>query len=111
MPTVTVHPEGASVSLRDGETILEGLFRSGYAYRVGCRRGGCGICIVDLVAGQVEYNRPVAEKVLSEADKTAGSCLSCRAVPVTDVTISLRDECLRIVNPMLASLAAPKKTT
>lgn len=108
MPTVTVQPEGASVVLRDDETILDGLFRCGYAYRIGCRRGGCGVCMVDLVAGEVRYNRPVAEKVLSEADKAAGSCLTCRAVPVTAVTIALRAESLRMVNPMLARLSAPK---
>lgn len=108
MPTVTVKPEGAAVSLRDGETILDGLFRSGYAYRIGCRRGGCGVCMVDLVEGEVEYNRTVAEKVLSETDKATGACLSCRAVPVTDITITLREESLRIVNPMLARLSAPK---
>lgn len=110
MPRLTVVPEGVSVDLQDGETILEGLYRNGYAYRVGCRRGGCAICIVDLHAGEVDYNRPVAEKVLSEEDKQAGACLSCRAVALTDVTISLREENLRRVNPLMALYAAAKPT-
>ena len=96
------------MELRDDETILDGLFRHGYAYRVGCRRGGCAICMVDLISGQVDYNRPVADKVLSQEDKAAGSCLSCRAVPRTDVTITLREENLRTVNPLMALYAASK---
>lgn len=108
MPALTVVPDGVVVDLGDRETILEGLFRCGYAYRIGCRRGGCAICIVDLVEGEVEYNRTVAEKVLSEADKQNGACLSCRAVAVTDITISLRDETLRTVNPLMALYAATK---
>jgi ferredoxin len=51
---VTVDPDGVEVALLDGETILAGLYRSGYAYRTGCRRGGCGICKVDLVSGDVD---------------------------------------------------------
>lgn len=109
MPRVTVQPEAVSVELREGETILDGLFRNGFAYRVGCRRGGCAICMVDLVGGEVDYSRPIAEKVLSEADKAAGSCLSCRAVPRTDVTITLREENLRTVNPLMALYASAKK--
>ena len=110
MPRLTVQPEGIAVDVRTDETILDALFRSGYAYRVGCRRGGCAICMVDLVDGEVAYNRPVADKVLSEDDKAAGACLSCRAVPVTDVTITLREENLRTVNPLMALYAASKPT-
>jgi CDP-4-dehydro-6-deoxyglucose reductase len=110
MPRLTVTPEGVTVDLHDDETILDGLFRNGYAYRVGCRRGGCAICMVDLIEGEVEYNRPVAEKVLTEEQKAAGNCLSCRAVALTDVTISLREENLRRVNPLMALFQASKPT-
>lgn len=105
MPTLTVAPDGVTVDLRDDETILAGLFRHGYAYRVGCRRGGCAICMVDLIDGDVAYTRPIAHTVLSDDDKRDGSCLSCRAVAVTDITITLREENLRCVNPLLARYA------
>lgn len=108
MPTLKVEPEGVCVELLDGETILEGLYRNGYAYRVGCRRGGCAICIVDLVDGDVEYNRAIAEKVLSDDDKAEGACLSCRAVATTDVTIALREDSLRRVNPLMAMFGSAK---
>jgi len=55
MTWVAVAGADVSVELRSREPILTGLFRSGYAYRVGCKRGGCGICKVDLVEGEVDY--------------------------------------------------------
>ena len=50
----------------DGEAILAALYRNGYAYKVGCRRGGCGVCKVDLVEGEVSYPITVADTVLSD---------------------------------------------
>jgi ferredoxin len=105
MPTVTVLPDGVSVPLAAGESVLEGLYRAGYAYRTGCRRGGCGVCKVTLVRGDVEYHRTIAGTVLTADERTSGVCLSCRAVPAGDLTIALRDDdTLRCTNPLLALL-------
>jgi CDP-4-dehydro-6-deoxyglucose reductase len=105
MPRVTVTGTGVSVELREREPILAGLFRAGYAYRVGCKRGGCGACKVDLVDGEVEYPVTVSDTVLTSDERAAGGCLSCRAVPVTDSEIRLRnDDRLRCVAPFLAAL-------
>jgi ferredoxin len=107
MPRVTVTGTGVSVEVRERESILAALFRAGYAYKVGCKRGGCGICKVDLVDGDVEYPFTVSEQVLSPDDRVAGGCLSCRAVPVTDTEIRLRnDDRLRCVAPILAAVAS-----
>jgi CDP-4-dehydro-6-deoxyglucose reductase len=114
MPRLSVEPDGVTIDILEGETILEGLYRNGFAYRIGCRRGGCAICKIDLLAGEVSYNRTVADTVLTEEERTSGTCLSCRAVPETDVTIALRDENLRRVNPLMAlamKAAAPRAST
>lgn len=98
---VTVLPDGVSVEVRPTETILAALARAGYKYRIGCKRGGCGVCKVTLLAGEVTYERTVAESVLSEAEQATGVCLSCRAVPTTAVTIELQDDdVLRRVLPL-----------
>ena len=102
MHRLTVEPEGVTIDVNDDETILEGLYRNGYAYRIGCRRGGCAICKIDILKGEVMYNRIVADTVLTEDERATGTCLSCRAVPTTDVTITLREENLRRVNPLMA---------
>ena len=103
MPVVTVQPGGHQVVIGDGVTLLEGLFRAGYAYTVGCRRGGCGICKVDLSRGSVSYRKVIADTVLTPAERRGGTCPSCRAVPDGDVTIALRTGALRRTNPFLPS--------
>lgn len=106
-PSLTVRPDGVRVSLERGETILAGLYRRGFAYRTGCRRGGCGICKVDLLEGAVDYERAVASSVLTEEERESGICLSCRAVPTGDITIALRDDVLKCTMPLLAYLDRP----
>ncbi len=91
MADVTVLPDEVRISAADGETVLAALGRAGLKYRIGCRRGGCGICKLQLIGGEVRYERPVAESVLSDDEKVAGICLSCRAVPITNVIVELQE--------------------
>ena len=91
MPDVTIVPDGVTAAAADDETVLRALGRAGLRYRVGCRRGGCGICKVHIVFGEVSYERPIADSVLSEEERIAGICLSCRAVPTTNVVIELQE--------------------
>lgn len=107
MRTISVANADVTVSAKPGEPILAALARAGYSYRSGCRRGGCGFCKVEIVEGAVGYPVRVADTVLSPAERRDGVCLSCRAVPSTDVVIRLRDDDnLRCVAPLLAALNA-----
>jgi ferredoxin len=110
MPILTVDGADVEVVTRNGEAILAALSRHGYAHTFGCRRGGCGVCKVELVRGEVDYPALVSSEVLSDIDQRSGTCLSCRAVPVTDTVIRLlADDKLRCVAPFLA--AAARKST
>jgi CDP-4-dehydro-6-deoxyglucose reductase len=91
MPQVTILPDGVQVTAGDEETLLRALARAGLRYRVGCKRGGCGICKVQLSLGEVRYERPIAESVLSDDERVEGVCLSCRAVPLTNIVIELQE--------------------
>ena len=91
MPEVTILPDGLQVTAAEAETVLAALSRVGLKYRVGCKRGGCGVCKVQLVLGEVRYERPVAESVLSDDQRVEGICLSCRAVPITNIAIELQE--------------------
>ncbi|HRL21757.1 class I ribonucleotide reductase maintenance protein YfaE [Alcaligenes sp. SDU_A2] len=47
--------------LLDGETLLEGLERTGHQVEYQCRSGYCGSCRIPLVYGQVTYKeQPLA---------------------------------------------------
>lgn len=104
MTTIIVQPSGTEIHVDPGETVLAGLQKAGYAYTVGCRRGGCGICKIDVLSGRFSYNRPVADSVITEEERSDGTCLSCRACPEGDLTIQMRDASLRLVNPLLSQL-------
>jgi CDP-4-dehydro-6-deoxyglucose reductase len=104
MPIVTVDPTGEEIYLPDDQTVLGGLYAAGYAYTIGCRRGGCGVCKVDLLDGRVSYDHPVADEVLPTEEREAGICLTCRAVPDTDITVRFRTGSLRLVQPLLRSI-------
>ena len=108
MADVTILPDGVHVTAGDDETLLRALARAGLRYRVGCKRGGCGICKVQLALGEVRYERPVAESVLSDDERVEGICLSCRAVPLTNVVIELQegDRLRRILGFAFPSSAA-----
>jgi len=88
---VTILPDGVHVVAREDETLLRALARAGLRYRVGCKRGGCGICKVQLKLGEVRYERPIADSVLSDDERVEGICLSCRAVPITNIVIELQE--------------------
>lgn len=104
MPNVSIPALDEVIYLDPDETLLSGLYKAGYSYTVGCKRGGCGICKVDVLDGDFSYNRPIAETVISADERTDGTCLSCRAVPDSDVTIQMRDDEARLVNPFLRQI-------
>jgi ferredoxin len=108
VPEVTIRPDGDLVETRDDETLLAALGRAGLRYRIGCRRGGCGVCKVQLVLGEVRYERPIAGSVLSDDERVRGVCLSCRAVPITNVVIELQEgDKLRRILPYGFGAASP----
>ena len=120
MPEVTILPDGLQVTAGQAETVLAALSRAGLRYRVGCRRGGCGVCKVQLVLGEVRYERPVADSVLSDDQRVEGICLSCRAVPITNIAVELQegDRLRKVLGfaffpsaPILSGQSAPSPTT
>jgi CDP-4-dehydro-6-deoxyglucose reductase len=106
MHRVTVLPDEVCLPAHDGETILDAVMRDGFTYRYGCRRGGCTTCKVTLVSGEVRYDKRIAQKVLSDEERSEGVCLSCRAIPETDVVIRLQeDDRLKCLSPYGLALA------
>jgi ferredoxin len=91
MTRITVLPDDVHIDADEGETVLAALGRAGFRYRIGCRRGGCGVCKVHLSLGEVWYERPIDSHVLTDDERVEGVCLSCRAVPITNVVIELQE--------------------
>ncbi len=69
-------------------TILEALKTAGYTMFTGCKRGGCGVCRVKLLKGQVHMN-PYSRYALNDEQWDAGAVLACRAEPQGDISIQM----------------------
>jgi ferredoxin len=88
--TITLLPMGQVLPCGTGETVLGAILRSGALVFFGCMGGGCGVCKMRLISGQLEYGR-YSVAVLSEEDKGKGFFLSCQARPLSDLTIQLAE--------------------
>ena len=69
-------------TLRPGETLLDGLQRTGHAVEYQCREGYCGSCRV-RVQGEFTYVRtPLAFAM-------PGEVIACCAIPKTDIVLDI----------------------
>ena len=56
---------------------------------VGCVSGGCGVCKVRILEGEVKRLGPVSRAHVSVQDEAAGCTLACRVAPVTAVRLEV----------------------
>ncbi|MCF7528830.1 class I ribonucleotide reductase maintenance protein YfaE [Neisseria lisongii] len=56
MPLITTHDK--IFELQPGETLLEGLERTGHEVEYQCRSGYCGSCRLKILSGKVSYPDP-----------------------------------------------------
>lgn len=85
----------APFSCRPGETVLEAMERVSGVGRafigvkripVGCRRGGCGVCRVQVVAGTYGL-LPQSRDHVTIDEEGDGYALACRLTPDSDLTL------------------------
>ncbi len=83
-----LHPGGASVAVRPGETLLEAGLRADVALPFECRSGGCGRCRVRLLQGRVDDGGAEAA-ALTPQQRAAGDLLLCCACALSDIEVEL----------------------
>jgi ferredoxin len=92
--TVDVISTGERFQCGKDENILKAMERSRiglqmqHSIPVGCRGGGCGICRVKIVSGEVETKK-MSVKHVTEEQRQAGFALACRAFPRSALTLEL----------------------
>jgi NAD(P)H-flavin reductase/quinol-cytochrome oxidoreductase complex cytochrome b subunit len=84
----TFRPGNRSATVRSGETLLEAGLRQGIALPYDCRNGGCGVCKVTLLQGQIDHG-VYQKSVLADTERELGKALLCTAMPLSDVDIEL----------------------
>jgi CDP-4-dehydro-6-deoxyglucose reductase len=85
---VSTEPGGHRFSVAPGQTLLEAAIVQRIGLPYGCRDGKCGSCTAQLVAGRVSYPSGKTEALAGQPDD---ACLTCQAVPETDVTLRVAE--------------------
>jgi CDP-4-dehydro-6-deoxyglucose reductase, E3 len=81
-----LRPDNRIVAVREGETLLDAGLREGIALPFECRNGGCGECKATLASGTVNYGAYQSD-ALSEAERAAGTVLTCSCTPTSDIEL------------------------
>jgi 3-phenylpropionate/trans-cinnamate dioxygenase ferredoxin reductase subunit len=87
---VTLPQTGESYACATTESLLQGMVKLGRrGIPVGCVNGGCGVCKVRIVEGEVKALGPVSRAHVSVEEEAAGITLACRVGPVTAVSVQV----------------------
>jgi 3-phenylpropionate/trans-cinnamate dioxygenase ferredoxin reductase subunit len=93
------------------ESLLQGMLKLGRrGIPVGCVNGGCGVCKVRVLEGEVKRLGPVSRAHVSSEDEAAGCTLACRVAPVTAIRLEVAGKFERPFRKGFAVPAAPLST-
>jgi 3-phenylpropionate/trans-cinnamate dioxygenase ferredoxin reductase subunit len=79
---VTIAQTGERYSCSGQESLLAGMARLGRrGIPIGCLNGGCGVCKVRVLHGEVRKLGPVSRAHVTVDEEQAGYSLACRIAP------------------------------
>jgi ring-1,2-phenylacetyl-CoA epoxidase subunit PaaE len=82
--TVVLDGRSTTVTVAEGDTVLEGAQRSRPDLPFACKGGVCGTCRARVVEGEVTMRRNFA---LEAHEIAAGFVLTCQSTPVSETVI------------------------
>lgn len=85
--TVSIPSLGKVFLCRSDEYLFAAMRRAGF-FKGGCRGGGCGICKVRVISGEVSLGAMSREHVTRE-EEAEGYILACRAGLESDVVLEI----------------------
>lgn len=87
---VTITQTGERYNCSVQESLLAGMARLGRrGIPVGCLNGGCGVCKVRVVQGEVQKLGPLSRAHVSADEEQVGYSLACRIAPQSDVELEV----------------------
>jgi len=88
--TVTIVQTDERFSCAAGESLLAAMAQLGRrGIPVGCLNGGCGVCKVRVLRGEIRKLGPVSRAHVSADEECAGYSLACRVAPEGDVELEV----------------------
>ena len=104
---VLVEQTGEHYPCATSESLLQGMLKLGRkGIPAGCVNGGCGVCKVRIVEGEVTVFGPVSRAHVSVEEEACGFTLACRVAPVTTVRLRVAGKFEKPFSNVLAGLAS-----
>ena len=92
LPTITIKTGDGDrhIEFSTGRYLREILDCTAFRVRSGCRgTGACGLCRVQIKAGELAEANPVERIYLSESQIASGVRLACQVMPQSDLEVSI----------------------
>jgi len=83
---LTIEPLGRSITVEDGQTILDASLRAGIFLPHACGQGYCATCKITVTDGEVDHGH-ASNFALMDYEREEGKCLACCATLQADTTI------------------------
>lgn len=94
--SVEIAQSGEIYACATNENLLKGMLKLGRkGIPAGCVSGGCGVCKVRIVSGQVQSCGPISRAHVSIEEEAQGITLACRVTPVTAVRLEMAGRLLK----------------
>jgi 3-phenylpropionate/trans-cinnamate dioxygenase ferredoxin reductase subunit len=109
--SVEIAQTGETYVCAINENLLKGMLKLGRkGIPAGCVSGGCGVCKVRILSGQVQSCGPVSRAHISVEDEAQGITLACRVTPVTAVRLEVAGRLIKPFSKERASLASSESS-
>jgi len=103
--SVQVEQTGETYLCATTESLLQGMLRLGRrGIPAGCVNGGCGVCKVQILEGEVKALGPVSRAHVSAEEEARGLTLACRVAPQTAVRLAVAG---KLAKPFKKGSATP----
>ncbi len=88
---LTIEPLGQTITVEDGQTVLDAALRAGIYLPHACCHGLCATCKVQVVDGEVDHGE-ASTFALMDFEREEGKCLACCARLESDTVIEAEIE-------------------
>lgn len=85
---ITVEPTGEEFFCSEDEFLLQAMQRVGCGpIRYGCFGGGCGVCKMRVLSGEIDIQKKMSKAHVSDGEKSQGIVLICCVKPRSNITL------------------------
>lgn len=89
---ITLEPSGKTITVKEGQTLLDAAIRNGVQVQYGCRHGSCSACKCQVLDGEYQLMDRVSEYSLMSFERDEGFVLMCSTLAESDLVIEIEED-------------------